>query len=257
VADYIKIDVEGFEKDVLLGAHELLGAGILGLQTETNFGVSPSYPKSHFGTLAETALENHLVVFDLVFNRIPRASFQQALISKGLQPIPEQDAVGRPATVNVLFARDLIGEVDHPEHYQTPCCPVSVNQLIKSIIICELHTLNDVALDTVERFAESLGARLDVDRAVQLLADPDCVTNEYRKQLSAQRRGYEQQLRSYEEQFRAHRRAYEQRVCRLEQQLRAQRRAYEQSTSWRITAPLRWVRLLLFGEPRQQPNIDD
>src|ERR1700736_207979 len=80
MADYIKIDVEGFEKDVLLGAHKLLGV-VLGLQTETNFGVSPTYPKSHFGTLAEIALENHLVVFDLAFNRIPRVSLQHALIS--------------------------------------------------------------------------------------------------------------------------------------------------------------------------------
>jgi FkbM family methyltransferase len=228
MADYIKIDAEGFEKDVLLGAHELLGAGVLGLQTETNFGVSHIYPKSHFGTVAEIALENHLVVFDLAFNRVPRASFQHALINKGLQPIAEQDAVGKPATVDVLFARDLIDEVDHQEHYQTPCRPVSINQLIKSIIICELHALNDVALDTVERFAERLGARLDVDRAVRLLADPDCVTNEYRNQLRAQRRGYEQQLQ-------ANSRAYEQQLCRIEQQLRAQKRAYEQSTSWRIT----------------------
>jgi hypothetical protein len=55
------------------------------LQTETNFGVNRTYLKSHFGTLAEIALENHLVVFDLAFNRIPRASFQQALISKAYQ----------------------------------------------------------------------------------------------------------------------------------------------------------------------------
>jgi FkbM family methyltransferase len=220
LADYIKIDVEGFEQEVLLGGRELLRAGVLALQTETNFGVSPSYPKSHFATLAEIALENHLLVFDLAFNRIPRASFQRALVHKGFEPVSEQDAVGRPATVDVLFARDLIDEVDHSGHYRSPPQPVSINQLIKSMIIYELHALNDVALDTAERFAERLGTHLDVDRAVRLLADPNCVVNEYRRQL------------------------------------RAQKRAYEESTSWRITAPLRSARLL-FGAPHPQPAMEE
>jgi hypothetical protein len=125
--------------------------------------------------------------------------------------------------------------------------------------------LNDVALDTVERFAERLGAHLDVDRAVRLLADPDCVTNAYRAQFRAQRLAYEQQLgtqkRGYEQQLGAQKRGYEQQLGAqkrgYEQQLGAQKRGYEQSTSWRITAPLRWTRLLLFGAPRQQPHIDD
>jgi FkbM family methyltransferase len=216
-ADFVKIDVEGFEKDVLLGAPKLLRAGVLGLETETNFGVSPAYPKSHFGTLTELALENHLLVFDIAFNRVPRESFQRALVHKGVKPISKLDSLGRPATVNVLFARDLIDEVDHQSNYQNPCRPFSVSELIKSMIVCELYSLNDVALDTAERFADRLGAHLDVDRAVRLLADPDCVTNEYRRQI----------------------------------------RAFELSTSWRITAPLRWAKTLVFGAPAKASKSVD
>jgi hypothetical protein len=71
---------------VLQGARGLLDAGVLGMQIESNFSVSPQYPSSHFGTIAGLALDSHLLVFDIAFDRISRASFQSALIRKGLKP---------------------------------------------------------------------------------------------------------------------------------------------------------------------------
>jgi hypothetical protein len=117
-----------------------------------------------------------------------------------------------------LFCRDLIDEVNHQVNYVTACPPTTIDQIIKVMIICELHSLNDIALDTAERFANLLGTRLDVDRAIWLLADPDLRPNEYRRQT------------------------------------RALIGAYEQSTSWHITAPLRWLKSMLIGGGRDQPQ---
>jgi FkbM family methyltransferase len=207
--DFLKVDVEGFEKDVLLGAHDLL-TNVLGVESETNFGVSFAYPKSHFGTLAEILLEHHLLVFDLAFNRIPRLSFRRALENKGIKTASQHDGFGKPAMVNVLFCRDLIDETDDANKYHTPCKPFSLDQLIKMMIIYELHGLNDIAVDTAERFAERLGSRFDVDRAIRLLANPDCRPGGA---------GHEE-LRKY---------IYD----------------IEHSTSWRVTAPLRVAKRIL------------
>jgi FkbM family methyltransferase len=171
--DFLKCDVEGFEKDVFLGARELLNS-VLGIETETNLSASPTYPETHFGTLQKLLLEAHFLIFDLNFNRMPRASFMREVARRGLSDAAAAHEIGKPATFNVLFCRDLIDEADHQENYTSPCRPVSVDQLIKVMIIYELHGLSDVALDTATRFADRLAERLDVGQAVHLLADPFC-----------------------------------------------------------------------------------
>ena len=256
-ADFLKIDVEGFEKHVLLGARALLGS-VLGLETETSFHASPDYPKGHFGTLAEMALEHHLVVFDLNFDRAPRPSFARALARAGLADLAGAGSLGRPATVNALFCRDLVAEVDAPDHYLSPPPAVGVDRLIKQLIVYELHGFSDVALDAAERFADRLGARLEVAQALRLLADPYCREPDGRagaeRRMRARRHEQEERaafvarIRYLESALHAERAAAVARIRELEQGMRdleGQMSAMRRTLSWRCTAPLRELKAAL------------
>jgi hypothetical protein len=214
-ADFLKVDVEGYEKDVFLGAGELL-KGLLGFETETAFTVSVEYPNTHFGTVLDIALKNHQRAFDIEFNRVPRASFQTALKRENRPPVADQTTIGRPATVNVLFCRNLTEEIDSPANYLSAPPPLDTDGIIKQIIIYELYGLNDVALDTVERLADEIGGRIDVDKAVRLLADPDCRTphtfttrvRELQSELDAHCRHHAEAVRELQSEFDAYRQAH-------------------------------------------------
>jgi FkbM family methyltransferase len=201
--DFLKVDVEGFEKEVLRGAGELLAGGILGIECETNFRTSLAYPRSHFGEIHDIVLRHGLVLFDLNCNRIPRPVYQRQRRRRNLAPLPAEGN-GMPATFNVLFCRELPAERDGSLHYPQMPAPPSVDQVLKAMAIYELHGFNDIAVQTALAFADELGARLDVERAIDLLCQAEVLASE--PELGS--------------------------LWREIEALRA-------STSWRITAPLR------------------
>jgi FkbM family methyltransferase len=253
-ADFLKVDAEGSEKDVFLGAGEL-SKGLLGFEAETSFGVSCVYPNTHFGTLLDIALTHHQRLFDVGFNRMPRASFQRVVRRENRAPIADQFTVGSPATVNVLFCRDLIEEVEVPSNYASHPPPLDIDGIIKQIIVYELYGLNDVAVDTVERLTDRIGARIDVEKAVRLLADPAGRTpgtvarlqEEYARfraahaESMADARGVhtahvaaaEQRISELGASFKAHQTAYLARISELDASFKAHQEAYVA----RISAP--------------------
>ena len=168
-------------------------------------------------------LRGHFLIFDLNFDRLPTAAFQQALARKGAQ-MSLDEKIGRPATVNALFCRDVVEERDHPDHFPSHLASVTAGQLIKLAIICELYGLNDSAVDAIAHGRDVLAGHLDVEYALELLADPSCRMGTPEAQNGLLRR---ENLKL---------------ACRL--------RSIQSSTSWRATAPLRALVSALRGGNR-------
>lgn len=109
---------------------------------------------------------------DLNFNRVRRENHQKARKLRGLPELPLEGA-GKPATFNVLFWRDLVAEISGSVYYEKLPPSPRVDQILKLMVIYELHGLSDIAVDSAMTFSNELGQRLDVERAIDLLCDND------------------------------------------------------------------------------------
>jgi FkbM family methyltransferase len=177
-ADYIKIDCEGFDPEVLRGARSYLAkSNALCVTVETNFGVSPYYLRTPFAEINDVLVAHRLLVFDLNFIRAARPSYTAARAAHpwraadAMYDSPDLD-VGQPATFDFVFCRDFVQEHTSPQVYvpaENAVIAPTVDKLIKSMINFELHGLMDCAVELAEHFRERLAERLDVDHAIMLL----------------------------------------------------------------------------------------
>jgi FkbM family methyltransferase len=167
--DFLKVDVEGFEPEVFSGAQRFLSTGILGVECESNFNTSKVLPQSHFDFVHEQLLRKGLRLCDLNFDRSvsPKYAAANARYAAGSRLITA--GIGRPSTCNVLFCRSLAAERGGLEFYEENPPQLSVDQIIKTMIIQELYGLSDLAVETATAYREELAGRVDVDEALYLL----------------------------------------------------------------------------------------
>jgi FkbM family methyltransferase len=177
-ADYIKIDCEGFDPEVLRGARTYLArSNILCVTVETDFDVSLIYPRTAFAEINNIVVQHRLLVFDLNCVRYSRPSY---IAARAKHPWPPADPmhdtpyldIGQPGTFDFVFCRDFVDEDVHPKKFaRMPGAVTSptVDKLIKSMINFELHGLMDCAVDLADHFRVLLQERLDVDEAIALL----------------------------------------------------------------------------------------
>jgi FkbM family methyltransferase len=177
-ADYIKIDCEGFDPEVLRGARTYLAhSNIFCVTVETDFDVSLIYPRTAFSEINDIVVQHRLLLFDLNCVRYSRPSYVAARAKHPWPPAdPMHDTpyldIGQPGTFDFLFCRDFVAEDVHPKKFaRMPGAVTSptVDKLIKSMINFELHGLMDCAVDLADHFRSLLQERLDVDEAIALL----------------------------------------------------------------------------------------
>ncbi len=137
-ADFIKIDCEGYEPEILNGAVEYLKASnLLGADIESRFHVRPNLPYSHFAAVNAALVERRLQVADLALSRALSA---------------EQPWNG---TCNVLFSRHLVDE--HGGR------PPSASTILKLIVIFDVYGLVGPATALVREFQSVISPRIDTN----------------------------------------------------------------------------------------------
>lgn len=164
-ADFVKLDCEGYEPLVLQGAANFLSrSNLVGADTESNFNLSSDVPDTHFSECCNPFVRQRLMVFDIAFNRLSMVN----------SPALTGRSILRPATLNLLFGRNLVQERDSgPSYiYRSAESPVSPQTVLKSAIVFEAYGLLDWACYVLKGFADQIGSAIDIDAAIAQLAPP-------------------------------------------------------------------------------------
>jgi hypothetical protein len=146
-ADFLKVDCEGFEPQILRGAAKYLAASnLLGAEVETNFCIAPALQDTHFVEVLMPLLRERLVPADLALDR----------------PGPT-GPLTRPGNCNALFARMLPDERSSGQSYKYRAAESSpsLDTILKSIIVLELHGLPHAARATLDTFRPEIAKAFD------------------------------------------------------------------------------------------------
>jgi FkbM family methyltransferase len=136
--DFIKLDAEGSELDILIGAEKTIRASVLGLSVEVGFlGLRKNQP--FFSDIDLYLRGLGFDLFDLDLNRYPRKSAKGDVVATG------QVIIGQ-----ALYLRDAINETKERRQNSEFWNPVRV---LKMATIFELFRLQDCAMELISEKA--------------------------------------------------------------------------------------------------------
>lgn len=134
--DFIQIDVQGAELDVLRGASQILENSLLGVQLEVEF--SPLYANQPLFSDVDVYLRKYdFTLFDLATDH------QWCRVTRASAPIYSSTRKGQLIWANACYLRDLIGEKSHIQK-------IAPKRIVKLACIADILGFPEYALELLE-----------------------------------------------------------------------------------------------------------
>jgi FkbM family methyltransferase len=153
--DYLKIDTDGSDYEVLLGAERMLTDGILGVQVEVQFHGAVDREANLFSTIDLFLRERGFSLFDLDLWRYSRAALPRPFVYDN---IPAQTRRGQLAWGEALYLRDL-GDPDHERKWPEVAVQAATpGQILKLAALFDLFNLQDCAVELLLKYRDAIDA---------------------------------------------------------------------------------------------------
>jgi FkbM family methyltransferase len=161
--DFIKIDTDGHDYEVILGAKSVLQSrSVLGLFVECQFH-GPVHPHSNiFSNIDRELRELGFTLFDIEVHRYTRG----CLPGRFAYSIPAQTLTGQVLWGDALYMRDAAAS-DYAAHWGVDLSP---RKLLKLACLFELYGMPDCAAELLVVQRESLEPLVDVQWCLDALA---------------------------------------------------------------------------------------
>lgn len=157
--DFMKVDTEGTELEIMEGAENLLKEDILGVLAEVAF-CPYQFNRPLFGDIDLFLRKQGFVLFDLQTTRLARSA---------LPPIETYIAnpskYGQVLAGDVLYLRDIVAAKNHPVQNN----PVKI---IKAVCLFEMFCFHDCAVELMEYALANGLIPQDLGRLLDLLVPP-------------------------------------------------------------------------------------
>ncbi|MBI3416684.1 MAG: FkbM family methyltransferase [Verrucomicrobia bacterium] len=160
--DFIKIDTDGSDYPVLVGARQTLAAGgVLGLTVECPFLGPIDDEANLFGNIDRLLRNQGFTLFNLDVYRYSRADLPRPF----LYDIPAQTTHGAVQWGEALYFQDL-GDADFERMWPREFSPI---KKLKLACLFEIFDLPDCAIELLKKFRSELAPLIDFDYCLDAL----------------------------------------------------------------------------------------